>query len=105
MYAKAQYRKMGYFEGFVRKAVVVIPPHHELRKRTAMRNKEMGDPVPEDALNAMRGEERWTRRGGGGGGCKERIEGREGKVKNVNVERGRLHLCIVQDMLKAVISV
>ena len=68
MYAKAQYRKMGYFEGFVRKAVVVIPPHHELRKRTAMRNKEMGDPVPEDALNAMRGEERWTRRGRGGGG-------------------------------------
>ena len=67
MYAKAQYRKMGYFEGFVRKAVVVIPPHHELRKRTAMRNKEMGDPVPEDALNAMRGEERWTRRGRGGG--------------------------------------
>ena len=56
MYAKAQYRKMGYFDGFVRKAVVVIPPHHELRKRTAMRTKEMGDPVPEDALNAMRGE-------------------------------------------------
>jgi heterogeneous nuclear ribonucleoprotein U-like protein 1 len=54
VYAKAQYRKMGYFQGFVRKAVVVIPPHHELRKRTAMRTKEMGDPVPEDALNAMR---------------------------------------------------
>ena len=56
VYAKAQNRKMGYFEGFVRKAVVVIPPHHELRKRTAQRTKEMGDPVPEDALNAMRGE-------------------------------------------------
>ena len=65
VYAKAQYRKMGYFNGFVRKAVVVIPPHHELRKRTAMRAKEMGDPVPEDALNAMRGE----REGGGSEGC------------------------------------
>ena len=73
MYAKAQYRKMGYFNGFVRKAVVVIPPHHELRKRTAMRSKEMGDPVPEDALNAMRGErERGGVRGvreGGSEGC------------------------------------
>ena len=57
VYMKAQYRKMGYFKGFIRKAVVVIPPHHELRKRTTARNKEMGDPVPEDALNAMKGEE------------------------------------------------
>ena len=49
---------MSYFQGFVRKAVVVIPPHHELRKRTASRNKEMGDLIPEDALNAMKGEEK-----------------------------------------------
>ena len=62
---------MGYFQGFVRKAVVVIPPHHELRKRTAARNKEMGDPLPEDALNAMKGEKRESEREGGrerGGG-------------------------------------
>lgn len=58
---------MGYFPGFYRKAVVVIPPHHELRKRTAMRNKEMGDPVPEDALNAMRGEREGEMEGGRNG--------------------------------------
>ena len=75
MYAKAQYRKMGYFDGFVRKAVVVIPPHHELRKRTAMRNKEMGDPVPEDALNAMKGEEGWDEKGAG---ARRELRGEEG---------------------------
>ena len=32
-----------------------------------MRTKEMGDPVPEDALNAMRGERGGGREGGGGG--------------------------------------
>lgn len=46
---------MSYFEGFHRKAVVVIPPHHELRKRTAKRTDEMGKEVPEDAINAMKG--------------------------------------------------
>ena len=56
MYDGAQRRKINYFEGFVKKAVVVVPPHHILRQRTAKRNQEMGQPVPEDAINAMKGE-------------------------------------------------
>lgn len=48
---------MSYFKskGFKCKAVVVIPPHHELRKRTAKRTEEMGSPVPTEAINAMKG--------------------------------------------------
>lgn len=61
MYASAQRRKLKYFEGFVTKAIVVIPPHHELRKRTARRTEEMGFPVPDDAINAMKGECRASR--------------------------------------------
>ena len=56
VYASAQRRKMSYFTGFIKKAVVVIPPHHELRKRMARRNDEMGQPVPDDAIKAMKGE-------------------------------------------------
>ena len=47
---------MGYFKGFQKKAVCVIPPHHELRKRTAKRNDEVGQSVPEEAINALKGE-------------------------------------------------
>eukprot|EP00731_Ephydatia_muelleri_P022197 Em0014g788a len=54
VYASAQKRKMSHFEGFKRKAVVVIPPHHELRRRAALRAKEMGKAVPEEAVNAMK---------------------------------------------------
>ena len=83
VYAKAQYRKMGYFDGFIRKAVVVIPPHHELRKRTAMRNKEMGDPVPEDALNAMKGMGREREREREGEGGEEREPDERGGLEFV----------------------
>lgn len=58
----------------MRKAVVVIPPHHELRKRVSMRSKDMGDPVPDDALNAMKGQFEPCVRGGGGGGRGEERE-------------------------------
>ena len=47
---------------------MVIPPHHELRKRTARRNDEMGSPVPLEAINAMKGGEQrgeWGLVGGG----------------------------------------
>ncbi len=64
VYASAQRRKMSYFEGYHRKAIVVIPPHHELRKRTAKRSDEMGKEVPDDAINAMKGK---ARRGDSGG--------------------------------------
>lgn len=56
VYRSAQERKIKYFEGFVAKAEVVVPPHHELRRRTAIRNDEMGGPLPEDVINAMKGE-------------------------------------------------
>ena len=55
MYESAQNRKMSYFSEFKRKAVVVIPPHHELRKRIAKRTEEMGSPIPQDAIDAMKG--------------------------------------------------
>jgi hypothetical protein len=61
---------MSYFEGFTKKAVVVVPPHHILRQRTAKRNQEMGQPVPEDAINAMKGERVWYSGG--------RVRGKEG---------------------------
>ena len=47
---------MKYFDGYICKAEVVVPPHHELRRRTGLRNAEMGTPVPESAINAMKGE-------------------------------------------------
>ena len=55
MYRGAQARKMKYFDGFFHKAEVVVPPHHELRRRTALRNEEMGGPLPDDVINAMKG--------------------------------------------------
>ena len=57
---------MSYFSEFKRKAVVVIPPHHELRKRVAKRTDEMGSPLPPDAIDAMKGGcGMWEGRGGG----------------------------------------
>ena len=35
---------------------MVIPPHHELRRRAALRAKDMGKMVPDEAVNAMKGE-------------------------------------------------
>lgn len=64
---------MAHFNGFTRKAVVVIPPHHELRKRTARRNEEMGSPVPLEAINAMKGgRQRGEVEGVGGKGGRRR---------------------------------
>ena len=85
VYASAQRRKMSYFTGFIKKAVVVIPPHHELRKRTARRNEEMGQPVPDDAINAMKGEL---------GGC-ERVSGR-GCDEVGGGEEERVKMCFVR---------
>ena len=46
---------MQYFDGFAKKAMVIIPPHHELRRRRAEKVKQDGYEVPQDALNAMKG--------------------------------------------------
>ncbi len=56
VYRNAQERKIKYFESFVHKAEVVVPPHHELRRRTGLKNEEMGGPLPDDVINAMKGE-------------------------------------------------
>lgn len=64
VYASAQRRKMGYFNGFKRIAVVVIPPHHELRRRKAERLRESGSEVPEDAIKAMKGRQGGLEKGG-----------------------------------------
>ena len=56
MYADSQKSKMSYFEGFVRKALVVIPPHHELRKRRVDRIRDGGCmEVPQDVMDAFKG--------------------------------------------------
>lgn len=57
VYPGAQRKKMGHFKAFKKNAVCVIPPHHELRKRTAKHDDEMGSSVPQHALNAMKGED------------------------------------------------
>ena len=47
---------MSYFNGFQRKAMVVIPPHHELRKRRVDRIREGGCvELPQDVMDAMKG--------------------------------------------------
>ena len=56
VYADSQKSKMSYFEGFVRKALVVIPPHHELRKRRVDRIRDGGCmEVPQDVMDAFKG--------------------------------------------------
>lgn len=56
VYADSQKAKMSYFEGFSRKALVVIPPHHELRKRRVDRIREgCCMEVPQNVIDAFKG--------------------------------------------------
>ena len=56
VYAAAQRRRMRTFEGFQRKAVVVVPSDEEFKNRTANRPKEeTKDLPPEYAINEMKG--------------------------------------------------
>jgi len=43
------------FEGFVRRAVVIVPEDEELKARTAKREEEEGKDVPDSALLEMKG--------------------------------------------------
>lgn len=43
------------FEGFQRKAVVIVPSNEEYKRRCAEREKEEGKDVPESAVNEMKG--------------------------------------------------
>ncbi|XP_071963815.1 uncharacterized protein [Antedon mediterranea] len=54
VYASAQRRKMRPFEGFTRKAIVIVPTEEILKERTEKRTKEEGKEIPESAVNEMK---------------------------------------------------
>ncbi|XP_013416106.1 heterogeneous nuclear ribonucleoprotein U-like protein 1 isoform X2 [Lingula anatina] len=54
VYPSAQRRKMRPFEGFQRKAIVVIPTDETFKERIAGREKEEGKDVPEHAVLEMK---------------------------------------------------
>lgn len=43
------------FEGFQRKAVVVVPTDEEFKRRISQREKEEGKEIPEKAVLEMKG--------------------------------------------------
>lgn len=55
VYASAQRRKMRPFEGFKRRAVVLVPTDEEFKSRIAKREKEEGKDVPDNAVLEMKG--------------------------------------------------
>lgn len=54
VYASARRRKMQPFEGFQRKAVVIVPSDEEYKKRVETREKDEGKDVPEKAVLEMK---------------------------------------------------
>ncbi|PVD25432.1 hypothetical protein C0Q70_13088 [Pomacea canaliculata] len=54
VYASARRRKMQPFEGFQRKAVVVVPTDEEFKVRVEKREKEEGKEIPEKAVLEMK---------------------------------------------------
>ncbi|KAK6623609.1 hypothetical protein RUM43_009461 [Polyplax serrata] len=54
VYPAAQRRKMRGFEGFVRRAVVIVPTDEELKSRTAKLEAEEGKDVPDSAILEMK---------------------------------------------------
>jgi len=55
VYASARRRKMQPFEGFQRKAVVVLPSDEEFKNRVKQRTDEEGKNIPESAVLEMKG--------------------------------------------------
>merc|ERR1712142_730511 len=54
VYASARRRKMTPFEGFQRKAVVVLPTEEEFKNRVKQRTEEEGKEIPESAVLEMK---------------------------------------------------
>ncbi|KAL5008098.1 hypothetical protein ScPMuIL_013679 [Solemya velum] len=54
VYASARRRKMQPFEGFQRKAVVIVPTEEEFKRRTEQREKDEGKEIPEKAVLEMK---------------------------------------------------
>uniref|UniRef100_A0A5K3EZ54 RNA-binding protein FUS n=1 Tax=Mesocestoides corti TaxID=53468 RepID=A0A5K3EZ54_MESCO len=54
VYPSAQRRKMRPFEGFQRKAIVIVPTDEEFRRRIDQRTREEGKEVPEKAVLEMK---------------------------------------------------
>ncbi|XP_071450326.1 heterogeneous nuclear ribonucleoprotein U-like protein 1 [Hetaerina americana] len=54
VYPSAQRRKMKGFEGFIRRAVVIVPTDEEFKKRQAKQEKVEGKDVPEKAVFEMK---------------------------------------------------
>ena len=55
VYPSAQRRKMRPFEGFQRKAVVIVPTDEEFKRRCDQREKEEGKEIPDSAVLEMKG--------------------------------------------------
>lgn len=55
VFPSAQRRKMRGFEGFVRRAVVVVPTDEEFKRRSEKREAEEGKEVPDSAVLEMKG--------------------------------------------------
>ena len=55
MYPSAQRRKMRPFEGFQRKAIVIVPTDEVFKERCEQREKEEGKEVPDSAVLEMKG--------------------------------------------------
>ena len=55
VYPSAQRRKMRPFEGFQRKAIVIVPTDEEFKSRCEKREKEEGKEIPDSAVMEMKG--------------------------------------------------
>jgi heterogeneous nuclear ribonucleoprotein U-like protein 1 len=55
VYPSAQRRKMRPFEGFQRKAVVIVPTDEEFKRRCEQREREEGKEIPDSAVLEMKG--------------------------------------------------
>lgn len=63
VYPSAQRRKMRPFEGFQRRAVVIVPTDDEFQRRCEQREKVEGKEIPDSAVLEMKGRIQQNRQG------------------------------------------